>query len=91
MTEESDPFDDPLWKEADARAQGYVRPRPGYIGFPQAWLEQVLPLVKTGQQLAVALVIYRHLRWDKPVPVPNSEIGALGIDRRVKYRTLMRT
>jgi hypothetical protein len=86
----TDPFDDPAWKEAERRASGYVRPRAGYIGFPEAWLEQVLPLVcNSAPQLAVALLMYRHLRYDKAVPIPNSELSALGISRRVKYRTLI--
>jgi hypothetical protein len=84
-----DPFDDPLWKEAARRADGYARPRVGYVGFPEAWLERVLPIVSnSAQQLTVALIMYRRLRYDKPVSVPNGEFAALGISRQVKYRTL---
>jgi hypothetical protein len=56
-----DPFDDPLWKEAARRADGYARPRVGYVGFPESWLERVLPIVSnSAQQLTVALIMYRH-------------------------------
>jgi hypothetical protein len=88
LFDESDPFEDTAWKEASRRAAGYIYPRAGYVGFPEGWLEQILPLVKTRQQLAVAMLLYQHLRFDKAVPVPNYRFSALGIDRYVKYRTL---
>jgi hypothetical protein len=84
-----DPFDDPLWKEATKHANGYVRPRVGYIGFPVSWLKQVLPVVASKEQLVVALLVFRRLRYDKPVPIPNDEISELGIDRHIKYHTLV--
>jgi DNA-binding transcriptional ArsR family regulator len=88
LFDSGDPFDDPLWKDAARHADGHVKPRAGYIGFPESWLERVLPIVTTKQQLAVALLLYRHLCYSKFVPITNSEFAALGIDRRVKYRTL---
>jgi len=89
MSNDGDPFDDPVWQEASRRAEGYVRPRIGYIGFPESWLERVLPIVSNSAlQLAVALIMYRHLRYDKPVSIPNGDFAALGISRQVKYRTL---
>jgi hypothetical protein len=88
VVDEGDPLDDPAWKAASASADGFVRPRVGYIGFPEPWLEQVLPLVSSAQQLTVAMLIYRHLRWDKPVPISNAEFDALGINRQVKYLVL---
>ena len=76
-----DPFASPL--------VGWVSPRAGYIGFPEAWLERVLPLISnSAQQLTVTLLIFRHLRWDKAVPVPNAEFELLGINRYAKYRAI---
>src|SRR5262245_17170778 len=86
--DESDPFDDPRMAEAIVRAAGYTHPRAGYVGFPEEWLERVLPLMRSAQQLAVALLMFRHLGWTVPLPMPDAEIEALGIDRRAKYYTL---
>jgi hypothetical protein len=89
FNDSGDPFDDPPWKEAGRHADECTYPRAGYIGFPEEWLEQVLPLVNnSAQQLAVALLMYRHLRYDKAVPISNAEFEVLGISRRAKYRTL---
>ena len=81
LFDEGDPFDDPPWKEAERsareRMEGFSRPRAGTVGCPVSWLGRVLPLVESKHQLAVALLIYPHLRWDKAAPIPNSWFDGL--------------
>jgi hypothetical protein len=61
-----------------------------HIGCPMWWLQCVLPVVKSEQQLAVAIYFWR--RWTvcgkrKIFGVPNGELKALKISRQTKYRT----
>jgi hypothetical protein len=61
-----------------------------HIGCPLWWLQCVLPVVKSKQQLAVAIYFWR--RWivcgkRKIFDVPNGELKALKISRQTKYRT----
>jgi hypothetical protein len=61
------------------------------IGCPISWLKRVLPALRSAEQIAVALYIYRLtvVRRSKTVTVSNAELQReFGIDRRVKYRTL---
>jgi hypothetical protein len=55
-----------------------------------SWLKRVLPLVNSPDQLLIAMLMYSQLRWDKAVPVPNSEFDGFGIGRNTKYRVLNR-
>jgi hypothetical protein len=91
--DDGDPFDDPLWKEAERTAQaakaGVANLSANYIVCPVSWLEQVLPLARSAGQLAAALLLYRRLRRDKAVPVSNAEFEEFGIGRDVKYRILV--
>jgi hypothetical protein len=62
-----------------------------YIGCPLGWLKRVLPLVKSKEQLAVAIWLHRRraVCRSEVFTVPNQELLAeLGINRRTKYRTL---
>ena len=90
----NDPFDGPLWMEAERRAQaadaGVANLARAYVVFPMTWLERVLPLVRSPEQLVVAMLLYRHLRYDRAVPISNSEFEGLGVSRHAKYRTLAR-
>ena len=90
LFDDVDPLDDPLWREAVRReSEGRPsRPSADHVNCPKSWLGLVLPLVKGERQLAAALLIYPRLRWDKAVPIPNSELDGFGISRDVKYRTL---
>jgi hypothetical protein len=67
------------------------RQRPDYIGCPLEWLRRMLPLVKTKEQLAVALWLHRRravCRSDL-FTVPNDALEKeLGLSRKVKYRSL---
>jgi hypothetical protein len=63
------------------------------IGCPVWWLQRVLPVVGSKNQLAVALYLWRrrvicgnHRTFD----VPNGELKSWGISRKTKYQTLDR-
>ena len=65
-----------------------------YIGCPLEWLKRVIPIVKTKEQLAVALWLYRRYaacKWADWFPASNELLRAeLGLSRKVKYATLQR-
>ena len=89
FNDQDDPFGDPLWKEAEWRArEGVFKARPGWVAVPFSWIERVLPIVKSPEQLAVAVVIYPYLRADRAVPISNRVFADLGIGWRAKRRTL---
>jgi hypothetical protein len=61
------------------------------IGCPVWWVKRVRPVLKTKDQLIVAVYLWR--RWvvsgkRETFDVPNGELRALGISRKVKYGTL---
>jgi hypothetical protein len=63
------------------------------IGCPLWWLQCVLPIVKSKQQLVVAIYLWRRrivCGNCKTFDIPNSELKTLGISRQIKYRTLER-
>jgi hypothetical protein len=63
----------------------------GYIGCPVEWLKRVLPLVKTKEQLAVAIWLHRRraICRNELFTVPNKTLQEdLGLSRRVKYGAL---
>ena len=69
----------------------HTRRRSRFIGCPVSWLKRVLPTVRSAEQLAIALYIYRLtiVRRSKTITVSNAELQLeFGIDRRVKYRAL---
>jgi hypothetical protein len=64
-----------------------------FIGCPVWWLQRVLPVVESKNQLVVALYLWRrrivcgnHETFD----VPNGELKRWGISRKVKYQALDR-
>jgi hypothetical protein len=62
-----------------------------HIGCPVAWLKRVLPLVKSKEQLAVAMWLHRRraVCHSNTFTVPDKELfEELGVTRFVKYRTL---
>lgn len=68
-----------------------VDPKPDrYIGCPLEWLKRVLPLVRSKEQLAVAIWLHRRraICRTELFTVPNQDLHACGISRKVKYRTL---
>jgi hypothetical protein len=58
---EGDPFDDPAWKVTENTAKKAKHQVLDFVGCPMAWLEQVMPHVRGGSQIVVALLLYR--RW----------------------------
>jgi hypothetical protein len=62
-----------------------------HIGCPVEWLKRVLPLVKTKQQLAVAIWLHRRRAICRNVvfTIPNESLQKdLGLSRHVKYKAL---
>jgi hypothetical protein len=90
--------DDSLWISGpDDLARALTRKAPAhrgantFIGCPMSWLKRVLPAVRSADQLAVALYVYRRTKVcrSRTVSVSNAELQKeLGICRYTKYRTL---
>jgi hypothetical protein len=62
-----------------------------FVGCPLEWLKRVLPLVKTKEQLAVAIWLHRQhaICRSEVFTVPNQVLHEeLGLSRWVKYQTL---
>jgi hypothetical protein len=90
---DDDPFDDPLWQQADATVTKRSRPDQYFIGCPLPWFKSVLSVVHGKNELAVALYLYRLWKvfGSRTVVVSNERLLAeLGIDRYAKYRALRR-
>ncbi len=83
-----DPFMDPHWQKPAKR-----RRRTGpFIGCPVPWFAWVFPLAKGGNQLGLALYLYRRccIYRSDAVTVPNSEVTELlGLSRWAKHRALL--
>jgi hypothetical protein len=82
---------DPLWQMAGLLANAPPRPAEGYATVSLAWLARVLPVVRTSDQLAVALLLYREclVRRSNTVTLSNGALRKLGISRYTKYRALV--
>jgi hypothetical protein len=67
-------------------------PEDRLIGCPVWWLQLVLPVVATKEQLVVAIYLWRRriVCAREPFDVPNGELRAWGVSRRSKYPTLGR-
>jgi hypothetical protein len=87
---EGDPFKDPLWQQAELMVGAPPRPAKGYVTCLLAWLAKVLPVLRTSDRLAVALLLYRQClrQRSRTVDLPNGDLKALGISRQTKYRAL---
>ena len=87
-----DAENDPLWRKAGLWADALPRPTKGYVTVPLSWLARVLPVIRTPEQLAVALLLYREclMRRSNTVALSNNKLRELGISRQTKYRTLGR-
>jgi hypothetical protein len=62
-----------------------------FVGCPLEWLRRMLPLVKSKEQLAVAIWLHRQraICRDEVFTVPNQDLyRELGLDRFTKYRAL---
>jgi hypothetical protein len=84
------PFDDPFLQQTKEMTDALPRPAKGYVTCPLAWLARVLPVLRSSDRLAVALLLYRKclLQRVSIVELSNSELAKLGIGRRTKYRAL---
>jgi hypothetical protein len=87
--------DEDLWVEGPddlaAALAGLPPPQAkGYLTANLAWLGRVLRQVRSAEQLAVLLLIYRRclMARGQTVPLPNGDIEALGMSRYGKYRAL---
>lgn len=88
-----DPFDDPDKLRLPPMAEVHLQqtPKDKLIGCPWWWLQCVLPVVKSKDQLAVAIYLWRRriVRGNRKMfDVPNVELLTLKISRKTKYRTL---
>jgi hypothetical protein len=95
MTSKShdDPFDDPLWQQADATVTKRDPPDEPFIGCPLSWFKRVFPVVHGKNELAIALYLYRlsKICGSRTMVISNKRLLAeLGIDRYAKYRALRR-
>jgi hypothetical protein len=90
LFEDGGPFEDPLAQQAALMAKAPPQPAKGYITCPLAWLQRVLPLVRSADQLVVLMLLYRRCLMAKSqtVTLPNGDLAALGISRYTKYRLL---
>jgi hypothetical protein len=88
---EGDPFDEASGGAAAAPKRKPRNASQQHIGCPLAWLEWVFPLVRSKEQLVVALYIYRRsiVCHSKTVSLANRELQQLfGISRFTKSRAL---
>jgi hypothetical protein len=89
---------DKLWSDgpddiANAPALKQRTPNEHFIGCPIWWLQRVLPVVSSKNQLVVAIYLCRRQAVcgaRRTFDVPNSELKSLGISRQTKYQTLVR-
>jgi hypothetical protein len=82
---------DPLWIQAGLMAGAPPRPlSKGHGVYSLPWLARVLPVVRSADQLVVALLLYREclLHRSNTVALLNGELRKLGISRQTKYRAL---
>jgi len=90
LFDSSDPFDDPLWQQAEMMANAPPRPAKDYFICSAAYLARVLPILLRSERLAVALVIYRQclIKRSRTIDLSNAMLSELGIGRMTKYRSL---
>jgi hypothetical protein len=84
--EDGDPFQDPAWRKLK-KSQRWVP----YVGCPLVWFKWVFPLVRSQNQLAAALLLYRRCCVCKSatVEVPTDAFESTGISRWGKHRQLL--
>jgi hypothetical protein len=95
--DQGDPFDDPLWKEAEWRAREHEAGLPdgltrGWLGCSLAWFEWVLPRTESQTQLAIMLLLYRKrlVTGSRTVSLSKAELERFGISRHSMSRALIR-
>ena len=90
----TDPLDDPAETAEGKKSPTEYKadPREPYIRVALAWLQRVLPLANSPEQLAVAIWLHRRRAICKQewFSVPSGDLEMdLGISRSTKYRTLI--
>ena len=97
MPQEDDPFDHPLWKEAEWRTREAEAGLPdglagGWVGFSLAWLEWVSSRDKSSAGSSIIQLLYRKrlVTGSKVVSLSNAELERFGVTRQAKYRALTR-
>jgi hypothetical protein len=85
--------DYPLGKEAERcarEAEEGLRFKPkGFVSCPYSWAREVRPLFHNSpSQFLVALAVYSLLKTGHAVPIRNSVLVDLGVNRRAKYSAL---
>jgi hypothetical protein len=88
--EDGDPFDLPVWQQAGMMAGAPPAAAKGYLTINLAWLGRVLRRVRSAEQLAILMLIYRRCLWahNQTVSLPNGDVEAVGMSRYGKYRML---
>jgi hypothetical protein len=89
---EGDPFNNPEWQEAERRVRdrdcGIRYFAEGWVTCPLWWFDGVLAVARSPKQMAIGLLLYRHIQADRFVPISNRMFEARGITRKRKYRAL---
>jgi hypothetical protein len=88
LFEEFDLESDPLWRAAGLMVGAPPQPAKGYAVCSLAWLQRVLSIVRSKDQLVIALLIYSEClrKRSDTVTVPSGILKALGISRWTKRR-----
>jgi hypothetical protein len=91
--DDGDPLDDPAEPVEVKKSTEYrADPNEPYVRVTLAWLQRVLPLVESKEQLVVAEWLFRRRAVCKQewFSVPSGELELeLGISRATRYRTLI--
>jgi hypothetical protein len=89
-SEDDDPFDDPVWQQAELMTDAPPRPVKGYVTCTLGWLARAQPLASNVNQLIVLLLLYRKclMSQSRSVSLPNQDLQPFGISRFAKYRIL---
>ena len=90
LFDSGNPFDDPLWQQAELMSGAPPQPAKDYFICSTAYLARVLPVLLCSSRLAVAMVIYRQclIRRTKVIDLSNAMLAELGVSRWTKYRAL---
>jgi hypothetical protein len=88
---DDDPLEVSLWQRAAEMVGAPPKPGKQHGVYSLAYLARMLPVLRTSDRLAVALLLYRRclMRRSRTVDLPNGELVGLGIGRKTKYRTLL--
>jgi len=91
MFEDGDPLNDPAW-QGGGKSKRRGQQKEPHIGCPIAWLRWVWPLMRSPEQLVLALLLYRRcvLCNSATIDVPGRDVEKLGLSRHTKRHRLYR-